>query len=468
MYWFRLVRVKDEELTVQRAQRKIMERIVMKKALRSVLVLLSIIIIALPAAGQDLKVTEKVLPNGLKVLLKEEHKAPVVTFQVWYRVGSRNERLGKTGVSHVLEHMMFKGTKKYGPKQFSQTVQRNGGNDNAFTSKDYTAYFENFAADRLEIAMDLEADRMQGLLLDPKDFLSERDVVMEERRMRTEDDPTAVMGEQMMAAAFSAHPYQWPVIGWMADLKNLTRDDLEKQYRTYYAPNNATIVVVGDFESAKVLALVERFFAGIPRGPEVPKVGAVEPKQLGEKRVMVKREAELPAVYAGYKAPTLRSADSFALNVLQGILSSGKSSRLYRSLVYEKQIALSAGGDYDDVSTDPNLFTLYAGVMPGKTAGEVEAALYAEVEKFKNEPVSDEELQKAKNQAEAQFIMSQDSNFYQAMLLGQFETVAEWRLLERYLDGIRAVTKDDIQRVAKQYLTDDDRTVGVLVPVKKP
>jgi len=440
----------------------------MKKALRSVLVLLSIIIIALPAAGQDLKVTEKVLPNGLKVLLKEEHKAPVVTFQVWYRVGSRNERLGKTGVSHVLEHMMFKGTKKYGPKQFSQTVQRNGGNDNAFTSKDYTAYFENFAADRLEIAMDLEADRMQGLLLDPKDFLSERDVVMEERRMRTEDDPTAVMGEQMMAAAFSAHPYQWPVIGWMADLKNLTRDDLEKQYRTYYAPNNATIVVVGDFESAKVLALVERFFAGIPRGPEVPKVGAVEPKQLGEKRVMVKREAELPAVYAGYKAPTLRSADSFALNVLQGILSSGKSSRLYRSLVYEKQIALSAGGDYDDVSTDPNLFTLYAGVMPGKTAGEVEAALYAEVEKFKNEPVSDEELQKAKNQAEAQFIMSQDSNFYQAMLLGQFETVAEWRLLERYLDGIRAVTKDDIQRVAKQYLTDDDRTVGVLVPVKKP
>jgi zinc protease len=445
-----------------------MERIVMKKALRSVLVLLSIIIIALPAAGQDLKVTEKVLPNGLKVLLKEEHKAPVVTFQVWYRVGSRNERLGKTGVSHVLEHMMFKGTKKYGPKQFSQTVQRNGGNDNAFTSKDYTAYFENFAADRLEIAMDLEADRMQGLLLDPKDFLSERDVVMEERRMRTEDDPTAVMGEQMMAAAFSAHPYQWPVIGWMADLKNLTRDDLEKQYRTYYAPNNATIVVVGDFESAKVLALVERFFAGIPRGPEVPKVGAVEPKQLGEKRVMVKREAELPAVYAGYKAPTLRSADSFALNVLQGILSSGKSSRLYRSLVYEKQIALSAGGDYDDVSTDPNLFTLYAGVMPGKTAGEVEAALYAEVEKFKNEPVSDEELQKAKNQAEAQFIMSQDSNFYQAMLLGQFETVAEWRLLERYLDGIRAVTKDDIQRVAKQYLTDDDRTVGVLVPVKKP
>jgi zinc protease len=414
-----------------------------------------------------MKVTEKVLPNGLKVLLKEEHKAPVVTFQVWYRVGSRNEKLGKTGISHVLEHMMFKGAKKYGPKQFSRTVQRNGGNDNAFTSKDYTAYFENLAADRLEIAMDLEADRMQGLLLAPQDFLSERDVVMEERRMRTEDDPSSVMGEQMMATAFAAHPYQWPIIGWMADLKNLTREDLEAHYRTYYAPNNATLVVVGDFDSDKAMGLIEKYFGSIPPGPEVPKVGAVEPKQLGEKRVVVKREAELPAVYAGYKAPTLRSRDSYALNVLQGILSSGKSSRLYRSLVYEKQIALYAGGDYDDVSADPNLFTLYAGVMPGKTVDEVEKALYAEIERFKDEPVTDEELQKAKNQAEAQFIMSQDSNFYQAMLLGQFETVAEWRLLGKYLDGIRAVTKDDIQRVAREYFSEDNRTVGILVPVKK-
>ena len=439
----------------------------MRKAVRSIIAVLFTAALALPATGQDLKVTEKVLPNGLKVLLKEEHKAPVVTFQVWYRVGSRNERLGKTGLSHVLEHMMFKGSKKYGPKQFSQTVQRNGGNDNAFTSKDYTAYFENFAADRLEIAMDLEADRMQGLLLDPKDFLSERDVVIEERRMRTEDDPSSFMGEQMMATAFSAHPYQWPVIGWMADLKNLTRDDLEKHYRTYYAPNNATIVVVGDFDTQKTAALVEKHFGGIPRGPEVPPVGAVEPKQLGEKRIIVKREAELPVVYVGYKAPTLRSADSHALNVLQGILSAGKSSRLYRSLVYDKQIALYAGGDYDDVSTDPELFTLYAGVMPGKTADEVEKALYAEIEKLKSEPVTDEELQKAKNQAEAHFIMSQDSNFYQAMLLGQFETVADWRLLGTYLDGIRAVTKEDVQRVANGYFSEDNRTVGTLVPVTK-
>jgi zinc protease len=425
------------------------------------------IMTAMPAHAQDLKVTEKVLPNGIKVLLKEEHKAPVVTFQIWYKVGSRNEKLGTTGLSHVLEHMMFKGTKKYGPKTFSQTVQRNGGNDNAFTSKDYTAYFENFAADRLEIAMDLESDRMQNLLIDPKEFLSERDVVKEERRMRTEDDPTSITVEQMMATAFAAHPYQWPVIGWMADLGNLTRDDLYNHYKTYYAPNNATIVVVGDFKTASVMTLIEKYFGGIPRGPEVPKVGAVEPKQLGEKRIMVKREAELPAIFAGYKAPNLKHSDSYALEVLQGILSGGKSSRIYKSLVYEKQLALYAGGEYDNISTDPNLFYVYAGVMPGRTTEEVEKALYGEIEKIKAEPVSDDELQKAKNQIEASFIMGQDSIFYQAMLLGQFETVASWKLLETYVENVRAVTKEDVMRVAKEYFSEDGRTVGILVPVKK-
>lgn len=435
--------------------------------LKTMMVTVMLVLSASASFGQDMKVAETVLPNGLKVLLKEEHKSPVVTFQIWYRVGARNERLGKTGMSHLLEHMMFKGTKNYGPKQFSRTVQRNGGNDNAFTSKDYTAYFENFAADRLEIAMELESDRMQNLLLDPKDFLSERDVVKEERRMRYEDDPTNTMVEQMMATAFAAHPYQWPVIGWMADLGNLTRDDLYQHYRTYYAPNNATIVIVGDFDAKKVLPLVQKYFGGIPRGPEVPKVGAAEPKQLGEKRIVVKQEAELPAIYAGYKVPTIRHPDAYALNVLQGILSSGKSSRLYKSLVYEKQIALYAGGDYEDVSADPHLFYVYAGVMPGKSTEEVEKAVYAEIEKLKTDPVTDEELQKAKNQAEAGFVMSQDSVFYQAMLLGQYETVANWRLFGQYLEGIRAVKKEDVQRVAKAYFTEDNRTVGILVPIKK-
>lgn len=435
-----------------------------RKILVTVLLLL---FTAAPVYSQDLKVTETVLPNGLKVLLKEEHKAPVVTFQIWYKVGARNEKLGRTGVSHLLEHMMFKGTKKYGPKQFSQTVQRNGGNDNAFTSKDYTAYFENFASDRIAISLDLESDRMQNLLLDPKDFQSERDVVKEERRMRTDDDPTNTMVEQMTAAAFIAHPYQWPVIGWMADLGSLTRDDLVEHYRRYYAPNNATIVVAGDFDTKTLLPQIEQYFSRIPRGPAVPKVGAVEPRQLGERRIMVKQQAELPAVFAGYHTPDIKHADSFALEVLQGILSSGKSSRLYKALVYEKQLALYAGGDYDNVANDPSLFYVYAGVMPGKTTDEVEKALYAEIEKLKTTPVADEELQKAKNQIESSFIMGQDSIFYQAMLLGQFETVANWKLLETYVDTVRAVTKEDVMRVAQQYFTEDNRTVGILVPTGK-
>jgi len=432
-----------------------------------VLCILIICLSGLSAFAQDLRVTEKVLPNGLKVLLKEEHKAPVVTFQIWYKVGSRNEALGKTGMSHLLEHMMFKGAKKYGPKQFSQMVQKNGGNDNAFTSKDYTAYFENFASDRIEISLDLESDRMQGLLLDPREFLSEQKVVKEERRMRYEDDPTSTMVEQMMATAFMAHPYQWPTIGWMADIGNIARDDLFNHYKTYYAPNNATIVAVGDFETKKLLPLIEKYFGAIPRGPEVPTVGAVEPKQLGERRIIVKKEAELPAVFAGYKTPNLKHPDSYALDVLQGILSSGKSSRLYASLVYEKQLALYAGGEYDNITNDPDLFYVYAGVMPGKTTDEVEKALYAEIEKLKSEPVTDEELQKAKNQIEAGFIMGQDSVFFQAMLLGQHETVASWKMLEKYLAGIRAVAKDDIKRVGKEYFSEDNRTVGILVPLKK-
>jgi zinc protease len=253
----------------------------------------------------------------------------------------------------------------------------------------------------------------------------------------------------------------------MADINSITRDELYNHYRTYYAPNNATLVVVGDFDTKTLLPQIEKYFGSIPRGPEVPKVDAVEPKHLGERRVVVKKEAELPAVFAGYNVPTLKHADSYPLEVLQGILSSGKSSRLYRSLVYDKQIALYAGGDYDNVSTDPNLFILYAGVMPGKTAEEVEKALYAEVDRLKNEPVTDEELQQAKNQIEASFIMGQDSNFNQAMLLGQFETVASWKLLGTYVGSIRAVTREDVMRVAKQYFTEDNRTVGTLIPVKK-
>ena len=418
------------------------------------------------AAGWD-GVKEYTLDNGLKILLMEEHKAPVATFQIWYRVGSRNESPGNTGMSHLLEHMMFKGTKKYGPKTFSQTVQRNGGNDNAFTSKEYTAYFETFSSDRIWLSLDMESDRMRGILLDPKEFNSERDVVKEERRLNHEDDPESALYEKMMEVAFLNHPYRIPTIGWMDDLTNMKVEDLKVHYDIHYVPNNATIVVVGDFDSEKMLREIKKQFGSIPKGAEPKKVTIEEPLQKGERRLFLKKEAELPVLIAGYHVPALTHKDSYPLSVLELILSAGKSSRLYKSIVYEKQMALYAGGDYSMVSTDPSMFYLYAASMPGKPVEEVEKAIYAEIDKFKTEPVSEKELTKAKNQIEASFIMGQDSNFNRAMLLGQYETVASWKLLDKYVDGIRKVTAEDVMRVAKKYFSEDNRTVGILVPVKE-
>lgn len=411
-------------------------------------------------------VKEYNLDNGLRVLLLEEHKAPVATFQIWYRVGSRNEKPGNTGMSHLLEHMMFKGSKKYGPKTFSQTVKKNGGNDNAFTSKDYTAYFETFSSDRILLSLDLESDRMRGLLFDPKEFGSERDVVKEERRLNHEDDPESALFENMMEVAFLNHPYRIPTIGWMNDLTNMRLEDLKVHYDTYYTPNNATIVVVGDFDSARMLEKIKKYFGSIPRRREPPKVTVVELEQRGERRLYLKKESELPVVVAGYHVPSLKDEDSYPLAILELVLSGGKSSRLYKSLVYEKQMALSAGGEYAMVSADPNMFYLYAAAMPGKPVEEVEKALYTEIERFKTEPVAEKELVKAKNQIEASFILGQDSNFNRAMLLGQYETVASWKLLDKYLDGIRDVKAEDVIRVANKYFNVDNRTVGVLVPVK--
>lgn len=361
---------------------------------------------------------------------------------------------------------MFKGTSKLGPGQFSKTVQKNGGRDNAFTSDDYTGYFETFASDRVELALELEADRMRGLLLDPKEVESEKKVVMEERRLRTDDDPVSALQEAMGAAAFQVHPYRQPVIGWMSDLQGLTREDLVRHYDTYYVPNNAVLIVVGDFNSGELLPKIRHHFGGIPRGQEPPRVRAVEPVQRGERRLVLRKEAELPFVYMGYHVPDLKHPDNFALEVLAYILSGGKSARIYKSLVYEKQLALFAGGGYDRESIDPNLFYFYASVMPEKTAGEVEQALTAEIERLKSEPVPDRELEKAKNQIEVGFLLGQDSVFNLARQLAEYEIVAGWRVWEAYVPGIRAVKADDLRRVAKDYLSPDSRTVGVLIPTK--
>ncbi len=413
----------------------------------------------------ELEVSETTLENGLKVLLLEDHKAPVVTFHIWYRVGSRNEEFGRTGLAHLMEHMMFKGSENIGGQQFSQIIRRNGGQDNAFTSQDYTGYFVTLASDRIRLPLELEPDRMANLLMDPAEVTRERSVVMEERRLRTEDDPTNALWEEVQAAAFKAHPYGNPVIGWMNDIRKLKRADLQAFYKTYYAPNNAVVVVVGDFERAKLLPKIEKAFGSIPRGPDPPAVRSVEPPQDGERRVILTRDdAKLPSITAAYHVPNLTNADSYALDVLELILAGGKSAQLYRHLVYEKELALNAGAFYSRVSVDPDLFAVYCTLAPGKTVEEMEAALAAEIEQLQTRLVSARELQKAKNQIEASFIFSKDSIFTLARQLAANEMVAGWRSVNTYLPGIRAVTREDIQRVARKYLTPENRTVGILMP----
>jgi zinc protease len=439
----------------------------LKSAGRVVLLLVLLFILFVPISEAGLKgnVFETVLPNGLKVILLENHKAPLVTFQVWYRVGSRNEAWGKTGLSHMLEHMMFKGTERVGPEEFSRTIQENGGNDNAFTSYDYTAYFENLNADRVQVAIDLEADRTQNLVLREEDFRTERMVVMEERRLRTEDNPQAILVEQIMATAFQIQPYRWPIIGWMEDIARFTLDDLKTYYKTYYNPVNTFLVVVGDFKKEELLAKIEKAFGSYPKGVAPEQQKDVDPPQMGERRIFVKKEAQLPFLVMGYHVPNLREPDSYVLEIIATILSGGKSSRLYQSLVREKRLVLSADADHALTSRDPSLFTLSADLLPGKEVAEVEKALDQEVERLQREPVGKQELEKAINQLEASFIFTQDSLFYQAMLLARHEIALSWKTIDDYLPSIRKVSPEDIQRVAKKYLIPDNRTVGILVPL---
>jgi zinc protease len=410
------------------------------------------------------EVVAATLDNGLRVLLLEDHRSPIVTVQMWYRVGSRNEARGATGIAHFLEHLMFRGTAKYGPGVFARLVERNGGQDNAFTSQDVTSYYVNIAADRLDLVLDLESDRMHNLQLDPKIIDSEREVVIEERRTRTEDDPGGFLGEEVSATAFRAHPYGQPIIGWMVDMKRITPDEIRAFYKTYYVPNNAILVAVGDFKAADVLAKVKTAFGPIPRGATPPPVLAVEPPQLGERRVEVQKPAELPIVYMGYPVPNHTSADAPALEVLSVVLAGGRSSRLYRGLVYERQLALEAGGDYSYFSIDPNLFWFYATPLPGQTAATLEKELLGEMARLAAEPVSDVELTRAKNQIEASFVFQDDSIHRRASLLARFELIGGYAQKDRYLDIIRGVSAGDLQRVARAYFQDDKKNVGILLP----
>jgi len=438
----------------------------MRSPARRALAVTALCAALLPAvAARAAEVRTHVLDNGLTVVLREEHKAPVISFQVWYKVGSRNEEVGRTGLSHMLEHMMFKGTARHGVGEYARIVARNGGNENAFTSRDYTAYFMNWAPEHLALSVDLEADRMTGVIVDPEEFARERDVVAEERRMRIDDNPIMSTMEQLYAAAFTAHPYGNPVIGWMSDIQGYTADDVSAYYQRYYEPNDAAVVVVGDFDSKEALAAITKGFGALPKGPEIPPVRAVEPDPPGERRVVVRREAQLPFVFLAWPTPNWESPDAYALAVLGRILFEGKRSRIYQRLIYTDQIAVDGGGDYDPLSTDPMLFYCYAAAAPGQTPEALEAALGDEIARLQKDPPDARELARAKNQVEAEYVMAQDSVFYQAMQLGEAETVgAGVGYVEAFPKRIREVTAADVRAVARRYLVPDHRTVAVLLP----
>ncbi len=429
-----------------------------------------LVVAVLPMAGghaAEPTVLATTLDSGLRVLLLEDHRSPIVSFQVWYRVGSRNEQRGATGIAHFLEHLMFKGTPTHGRGQFAELVERNGGQDNAFTTQDTTTYFVNIAADKLDLVLELEADRMRNLLLDPREIDSERQVVIEERRTRTEDDPDGFLSEAVNAISFKAHPYGQPTIGWMEDITRVTPAEIRAFYNIYYVPGNAIIAAAGDFKASELLDKIKRRFGAIPRAPAPPPVLAIEPAQEGERRVVLRKQARLPIVYLAWHVPNYTSADAPALEVLSAVLSGGRASRLYRDLVYDRQLALEAGGDYSYFSIDPNLFWFWATPMPGQTPETLEKELLAAMERFKTEPATEEELARAKNQMEAAFVFQEDSIHRRASLLARFELLGSYTKKDDFLKQIRAVTAADVQRVAQSWFPPDRKNVGVLLP-KQP
>lgn len=420
------------------------------------------------------EIQEFTLKNGLKLVVQEDHRAPVVVSQVWYRAGALDEVNGKTGVAHVLEHMMFKGTKKVPAGQFSRLIAAAGGKENAFTGMDYTCYFQQLEKSHLPLSFKLEADRMTNLQISDEEFAKEIKVVMEERRWRTEDKPQSKVNEQFQSTAFRAHPYARPVVGFMNDLEHMTAADAREWYNTWYAPNNAIIVVVGDVKTQEVLKLAKQYFGNIKPRKLPARKPQTEPPQIGERRVVVKAPAKLPYLVMGYHVPTLsdkaqtpeQAWEPYALDVLAGVLSGNDSARLNQKLVREAALAVDVGAGYDSTSRGREaLFELEGMPSEGKTITELETALVAQIEKIKTDGVTQQELDRVKAAVIAADVYQRDSMFYQAMQIGQLETMGySWRLLKEYPEKLKAVTSEQIQAVAKKYLVKDNMTIAILDP----
>jgi len=435
---------------------------------------LALLVLPLSLHAAEPAVHEFRLDNGLKLLVQEDHRAPAVVTQVWYKVGASYEHGGITGISHMLEHMMFKGTEKHPPGEFSRIIAANGGRENAFTGQDYTAYFQTLEKTRLPVSFELEADRMRNLLLSDKEFKKEQQVVLEERRLRTDDQPRAKMEEHFQAVAYTNSPYKNPVIGWPDDVSGLTVNDLKNWYGLWYAPNNATVVIVGDVNPQEVYTLAKKYFGPLKPSnlPAIKPRGEVE--QLGSRRMTVRVPAKLPYLVMGFKTPALRTIgeedwEAYALEVAAGILDGGNSARLSSRLVRGQQVAASAGAGYDLYSRLSNLFTLEGTPAQGKTLQALEKALGEEIRRLRDEPVSAAELERVKAQVLAHHIYQRDSMFYQAMQLGMTETVGlGWKTVQEYVDKVNAVTADQVQKVAQKYLIDDRLSVAYLEPLPLP
>lgn len=414
-------------------------------------------------------VTDVTLDNGMRIIVQEDARAPVMVSQVWYRAGSMDEFNGTTGVAHVLEHMMFKGTKDVPPGEFSKRIAAAGGRENAFTSRDHTAYFQQMQRDRLDLSMKLEADRMANLVISDDLFAKEIQVVMEERRLRTDDQPQSVVYERLMSTAYQTHPYRRPIIGWMDDLQNMTAQDARDWYARWYAPNNATLVVAGDVKADEVIALARKYFGAIPAKVLPVRKPQTEVEQVGGKRIVVKAPAKLPYLLMAWHAPTLRDwqkdTEPYALQILMGVLSGNDSARLPKSLVKTQQVAVNASAGYDAVARGPGMVLVDATPAQGKTVADVEKAIRAEIARIQKDGISAAELARVQAQVIAADVYQRDSLFYQAMQLGEYAIAGlPPEALSKRVERLRAVTVDDVRAAAQKWLVDDRLSVATLDP----
>jgi zinc protease len=420
--------------------------------------------IAFAQQQQEFPVATRTLKNGMKVLVQTDHNIPNIALYIFYRIGSRNERPGTTGISHFFEHMMFNGAKKYGPGELDKVMEANGGSNNAYTTRDVTVYQDWFPRSALPLIYDIESDRIRDLSFDPAKIKSEREVVASERRLSVDNENSGVLDEQLWATSFIAHPYQWPVIGWMSDIEHWTMADLKHHFEMGYAPNNATMVVVGDVSPEEIFKLCETYIEPIPTHDPPPPVTTIEPEQMGERRLVVHKPAQLPLLMLGYHIPQTNNADFYALNVLRTILFQGESSRMYQRLVDKDQIALDVQSQAEP-AFDPTMLEVVAQPKQGIDPQKCEKAIYEELDRAANTPVSDKELEKAKNIRLVEFYRQMRTINGRANTIGTYEVFfGDYNKLFDAAKNYSAVSKEDILRVAKTYFGANNRTVATLLP----